>query len=231
MDQRLGSSSEDVLPRPIPGGRALSTQERQSVDLSSRIRGWGSDLDPHVRPGVPRDKAPELGVEVLYPPLEQQMPKVKIHKSTEHGRLTPVFGTSCPPVGVSGLIRDVAYKYSEGRAAHWMTLMLADRVNVVEDLLKDLAQLRLPNLPKEMGFKSELRYNPVGLSRKIAIAGLCVAAFVAYTRSRESRREGDGSMRLANRRGEHGRMEGRLEQERGMELGRDQAFRRMEGPA
>jgi hypothetical protein len=221
MEQRLGSSSEDVLPTPIPGGRALSTQERQSIDLSSRIKGWGSDLDPHVRPGVPRDKAPELGVEVLYPPIEQQMPKVKIHKSTEHGRLTPVFGTSCPPTGVSGFIRDIAYTYSEGRLAHWMTLMFADRVNVVEDLVKDITQLRVPNIPKEMGFKSELKYNPAGLSRKIAIAGLCVAAFVAYTRSRDARRNGDGPVGVTR---------GRERLDR-MEAGGERELRRVEGPA
>jgi hypothetical protein len=45
------------------------------------FRGWGFDLDPAVRPGVPRDKAPELGAEWLYPPFPAQEPRVKIHKS------------------------------------------------------------------------------------------------------------------------------------------------------
>src|SRR4051812_22216628 len=105
MEQYLGSSSEDVLARPVRGGHALTTRQRQQVDLSSHIKGWGSDIDPSKRPGVPRDKARELGAEVLYPPIEQQLPRTKIHKSTEHARLTPVFGTSCPPAGVSGLLR------------------------------------------------------------------------------------------------------------------------------
>jgi hypothetical protein len=61
---------------------------------------------------VPCDKAPQLGVELLYPPITQQVPKIKIHKSTEHGQLTPVFGTSCPPHGLSGMIRDFGYKFS-----------------------------------------------------------------------------------------------------------------------
>ena len=190
MEQRLGSSSQDVLPFPVRGGRALTTEEREHLDLSSRIKGWGSDLDPKVRPGVPRDKAPELGVEVLYPPIPQQPLRIKIHKSTEHGRLTPVFGTSCPPAGLSGLLRDIGYKYSEGRLARWMTLMLADRVNVAEDLLKDLSQSRIPNIPKEMGFKSELKYNPLGFAKKVMIAGLCVAAFAAYSRARRERQLG-----------------------------------------
>lgn len=188
MEQRYGASSEDLLEPPIPGGRSLTTQERHDVDLSTHIKGWGSDLDAKVRPGVPRDKAPNLGVETLYPPIEQQVPYVKIHKSTEHGRLTPVFGTSCPPVGLSGMMRDIGYKYSEGRLARWLTLMAADRVNVAEDLLKDLAQLRVPNIPKEMGWKSELKYNPVGFLMKAATVALCVAAVVAYTGQRRDAR-------------------------------------------
>jgi hypothetical protein len=184
MDQRLGSSSRDFLPVPVRGGVALTTQQRQTVDLSGNIRGWGSDLDPARRPGVPRDKAPEIGVETLYPPIEQQVPKIKIHKSTEHGRLTPVFGTSCPPFGVSGRIRDFGYTFSEGRNARWMTLMLADRVNVVEDVLLDLAEGRVPNIPKEMGLASEFRYNRTGLAGKALVAGVCIGAILAYSRSR-----------------------------------------------
>ena len=184
MDQRVGSSSQDILTPPVPGGRALTTAQRQSIDLTSNIPGWGSDLDPAMRPGVPRDKAPELGVEWLYPPLPQQVPRVKIHKSTEHGRLTPVFGTSCPPRGLSGRMRDLAYRFSEGRLARWMTLIAADRVNVVEDVLSDLAQLRVPNLVREIGLQSELRYNRIGLAKKIMVVGLGVAAYVAWSRSR-----------------------------------------------
>ena len=191
MEQKLGSSSEDVLDPPVPGGRALTTDERRNVDLSSVIKGWGSDLDPGRRPGVPRDKAPDLGVELLYPPIEQQVPDIKIHKSTEHARLTPVFGTSCPPAGLSGLLRDIGYKYSEGRLERWMTLMFADRVNVVEDLLSDLAQLRVPNIPKEMGLKSELKYNPAGLAKKAIVAGVCATLCLAYVRARSRRKSAE----------------------------------------
>jgi hypothetical protein len=188
MEQTLGSSSEDVLETPIPGGRSLTTPERHAVDLSARIHGWGSDLDPKTRPGVPRDKAPGLGVELLYPRIEQQVPRIKIHKSTEHARLTPVFGTSCPPAGLSGAMRDFGYKFSEGRLARWLTLMLADRVNVVEGVVSDLAHAHIPNIPKEMGWKSEWQYNRAGFIRKAVIAGVCVAAYLAYSKSRKSGR-------------------------------------------
>jgi hypothetical protein len=184
MDQRVRSSSEDILAEPIPGGYSLSTEQRRSVDLAERIKGWGSDLDPATRPGVPRDKAPEIGVESLYPPIEPQVPKVKIHKSNEHGKLTPVFGTTCPPRGLSGLIRDFAYRFSEGQLPHWQTLMLADRINVVEDVLGDLARLRPPNLVKELGLAAQWRYNRAGFVKGATIAGLCVVGLVVLARSR-----------------------------------------------
>jgi hypothetical protein len=184
IEQTLGSSSEDVLEPPVRGGRSLTTAERRDIDHSSRIPGWGSDLEPARRPGVPRDKAPAIGPETLYPPIPRQISSVKIHKSTEHGRLTPVFGTSCPPTGLSGRLRDIGYQYSEGRMARWLTLMLADRVDMVEDLFRDLAHGRIPNIPKEMGIKSELRYNAAGFARKLAITAACTAAVVALWRMR-----------------------------------------------
>src|SRR3954469_13009745 len=157
-EQTLGSSSEDRLKRPVPGGISFIAQQRRTGDPSATIPGWGSDVDPQVRPGVPRDKAPDIGAETLYPEIEQQQPPHRIHKSTEHGQMTPVFGTSCPPRGLSGRLRDAAYKWSEGRLARWMTLMLADRVDMVEGLIEDLAHGHVPNIPREMGLASELKY-------------------------------------------------------------------------
>jgi hypothetical protein len=93
-----------------------------------------------------------------------------------------VFGTSCPPKGVSGALRDVAYRFSEGQLPHWLTLLLADRVNVVEDLVSEIAQLRIPNLPKELGLAAQWRHNRTGMIKGAAIAGLCVIGFIAYRR-------------------------------------------------
>lgn len=187
MEQLLGSSSEDILPAPIHGGRGLTTLDRRTIDLSDSIKGWGSDLDPALRPGVPRDKAPEIGGESLYPDIPQQTPTVKIHKSTEHARLTPVFGTACPPRGISGALRDVAYRYSEGRFTRWLTLLLADRVDVVEDVASELAHGRVPNLVREMGLRSEWRYNRDAVIRKAVIAGVGLATLMLYARSRRER--------------------------------------------
>jgi hypothetical protein len=167
MDQMLGASNRDVLSPPVPGGHGLTTRERETMDHSATIPGWGSDLDPARRPGVPRDKAPGIGGELLYPPtITPQVTSVKIHKSTEHGQMPPVFGTSCPPRGISGALRDFAYHFSEGRLMRWLTLMLADRVNVVEALVGDLAHGHVANIPREMGLRSELKYNRAAFTRK-----------------------------------------------------------------
>lgn len=186
MEQTLGASNEDRLATPVQGGRSLTTAQRRSVDLAQRIPGWGSDLEPARRPGVPRDAAPDIGPETLYPPIARQIPRTTIFKSTEHGKLTPVFGTSCPPSGLSGRMRQFAYHYSEGRMTRWLTLMAADRVNMIEDILNDLAHGHVPNIPREMGLRTELRYNPVGLAKKVAIAGIAVALFATFVRARRS---------------------------------------------
>lgn len=188
MDPHPGTLSEAARARPVADAHALTTRERQEVDLSARIRGWGSDLDPSTRPGVPRDKAPGIGRETLYPPIEQQVPATGIHKSTEHARLTPVFGTACPPSGPSGRLRDLAYRLGEGRFAHWAMLMLADRVDVATALTNDLARGQVPDLVRETGLATEWRYNRAGLARKAMVAGLVVAAYVAYSRGRRRQR-------------------------------------------
>jgi hypothetical protein len=187
MDQYLGSSSRDRLDPPIPGGHGLTTRERETTDLSATIPGWGSDLDRAMRPGVPNDKAPMLGAEALYPDITPQVPPHTIHKSTEHGKLTPVFGTSCPPRGLSGKLRDFAYKFSEGRLSRWLTLMFADRVDMVEGLVEDVARGHIPNLPKEMGWAAEWKYNREAFIRKTAITvGVTALLVYAWRRSRRA---------------------------------------------
>lgn len=174
--QHTGSSSDDRLKNPVSGGLAADTTQRRSVDLSGEIAGWGSDLDPARRPGVPRDGAPDIGPENLYVDVTRQVPPHRIHKSTEHAQLTPVFGTACPPRGLSGRLRDTAYTLSEGRLSRWITLLFADRVDVVEGLASDVARLRPPHLVREMGLTSEWRYNRKGVIKAAAVSGLLIGA-------------------------------------------------------
>lgn len=125
--------------------------------MKPNIKGWGADLDPKNRPGVPREKSPPGGTGAHWDEPEKQVPKIKVFVSPEHKGLTATFGTSCPPKGMSGLIRSYAYTLSEGKKMHWMLLLLADRVDVYESLVSDFLKLSPPNLIKETGIASEFR--------------------------------------------------------------------------
>lgn len=181
-EQNLGATSEQRLDPPVLGGNSLSSAERRDFDASARIPGWGTDLDPASRPGVPRDKAPEIGAESLYIDVEPQVPPHRIHKSTEHARLTPVFGTSCPPRGLSGRLRDFAYRHSEGRPSRWMALIAADRVDAIEGVVSDLLHGRPPNVVREMGLRSEWQHNRQRVFKVAAAATVAVAVLYLLRR-------------------------------------------------
>jgi hypothetical protein len=130
-----------------------------SEDLRARIPGWGADLDPKDRPSVPKLKFIETGAHWDFP--ERQPEKRPRERSVEHRFLTPVFGTAQPPSGLSGVMRRYAYKYSEGRAAHWLILLYADRVDAAEHHLRSFLTLRPDNPITETGIKSELSHGAV----------------------------------------------------------------------
>jgi hypothetical protein len=135
--------------------------QRPDVDeLRARIPGWGVDVDPNDRPSVPMMKYdPEAtGAHWHFP--ERQPQKWPRERSNEHKFLTPVFGTSTPPRGLSGMIRRFAYrKYSEARAAHWLLLIAADRVDAMESHLRSFATLRPDNPLTETGIRSEFTHH------------------------------------------------------------------------
>ena len=135
-------------------------------ELRARIPGWGVDSDPADRPSVPKLQFQEdlTGAHWEFP--DRQPEKWPRERSIEHKFLTPVFGTAQPPKGLSGAIRRFSYaRYSEGRAAHWLLLMLADRVDAVEEHLKSFATLRPDNPITETGIKAEFTHH--GLSSRI----------------------------------------------------------------
>lgn len=127
--------------------------------LRSTIKGWGVDLDPAVRPAVPKERFnyPEgTGAHWFSP--EQQIPTYEREMTTEHRALPPVFGTACPPKGLSGIIRRAAYKnWSEGQTAHWLTLMFADRVDVLESMVVALFRGKPDNFVAEWGVLTEFK--------------------------------------------------------------------------
>ena len=151
------------------------------------IQGWGADLDPAMRPAYPMERAPPRFID---PPerMEHQRPRrpVKVFHSTERPGLTPVYGTAQPPVGLSGLIRAGAYRQSENDLRHWLLLLLADRVNVVEGILEDLAHGHVPNILQEMGARAEWKYNRDGFVRKALVAGAVISVVLYMRRRRRS---------------------------------------------
>lgn len=137
-----------------------------SDDPRARIPGWGVDLDPNDRPSVPREQFdPELsGAHWDFP--ECQPEKWPRERSIEHESMTPVFGTSCPPKGVSGMLRKYAYRrFSEGRAAHWLILVAADRVDAFGSHVRSALTTRPDNPITETGVLSE--FSRHGLSSRV----------------------------------------------------------------
>ena len=154
--------------------------ERTARD-SSEIKGRGVDADPKNDPTYPmksRNDGEHAGYSWERPP--QQPITVEVLHSNERSDLTSVFGTSTPPSGLSGIIRRVAFKYSESSYGHWLPLMLADRVGVVEGALADLERGRVPNVFVERGWKAEWKHNRTSLIGWILLRAILVSAVVAY---------------------------------------------------
>jgi hypothetical protein len=126
-----------------------------SEELRRTIPGWGVDLNPADRPSYPKEVMQDTGAHWEFP--ERQQPRGFREKSTEHKFLTPVFGTGQPLSGLSGLIRRYAYTYSEGRTAHWLLLMLGDRVDVLESRCSAMLRGKPDNPITETGVLAEFR--------------------------------------------------------------------------
>jgi hypothetical protein len=136
-----------------------------SSELTEQIPHWGVDLDRNRRPAVPKEHfiAEATGAHWDFP--ERQHERYPRERSPEHKFLTPVFGTACPPRGMSGLIRRYAYTLSEGRAWHWLLLLGADRVNLVESRIQALLKGHPDNPITEAGLRTELTHH--GLRSRI----------------------------------------------------------------
>nr|WP_315401449.1 hypothetical protein [uncultured Duganella sp.] len=150
---------------------------RRDVTPREQIPGWGSDLDRANRPAVPMERKPPRLDGPLHPPAQQRS-AVEVLVSPERPGITPLYGTGEPPRGLSGMLRRAAFKMTENDIRHWLMLLLADRVGVVEGIGDDLRQGRVPNVLGEMGMAAEWRYNKPGVAKKAAIGAVVVG--VAY---------------------------------------------------
>ncbi len=147
----------------------------------SQIKGWSVDADPQNDPTYPmkkRNNGEHAGYSWERP--TQQPINVEILHSNERPNVTAVFGTSTPPAGLSGMIRRVAFRYSESSYGHWLPLILADRVSVVEGILGDLTHGHVPNIFSELGWNAEWKHNRTGLLGRILVRSVLASAVIAY---------------------------------------------------
>ncbi|MDB5856213.1 MAG: hypothetical protein JWR22_4254 [Herminiimonas sp.] len=172
--------------RDHSGQHQITRANTETAD-HSHIKGWGADLDHKNRPAYPMERTPPRLEGAHEHGLVDQPLKVKVFHSTERPGVTPIFGTSTPPSGLSGMIREAAYKLSENDIRHWLILMFADRVNVVEGIGADLMQGRIPNIFAEMGLNAEWKHNRAGLIRKVAIASTLAGVTYMLLRRKQPR--------------------------------------------
>src|SRR3954449_2088837 len=148
----MTSNETGDLPIAYVPGR---DRPRETADqLRARIPGWGADLDPRERPSTPKLQFQDdlTGARWEFP--ERQPEKWPRERSIEHAFVTPVFGTAQPPRGLSGVVRKYAYRrFSEGRAAHWLLLVAADRVDAWEAHLASFVTTRPDNPLTQTGVK------------------------------------------------------------------------------
>lgn len=184
-------------------------------EVRSRIPGWGVDLNYRDRPAVPQERFdPSMtGAHWHFP--ERQPERRPRERSPEHKFLTPVFGTACPPRGLSGIFRKYAYTLGEGKSSHWLLLLAADRVDVLESAVESALRGKPDNPITESGVvaeftrggirsrvgqgRADVKHQP--LDALIVAAPWLIAGYVGFsaaqalTRKRRARRPQTGTRR------------------------------------
>ena len=153
------------------------------------IKGWGIDFDPKNEPNYPIKKYngdDHNRLNWARPPL--QPVTVEILKSVEHPRMPAVFGTVNPPSGLSAAVRRYAFRYDESEYGHWLNLLLADRINVVEGVIDDIRHGHFPNILSEKGIKADWKYNRKEVVTKVIVATAVITAFcLLYSRKKSNK--------------------------------------------
>jgi hypothetical protein len=153
------------------------------------IPGWNTDADPENEPTYPIKKwtgDDHKRSNWQRPP--QQKSDVEILHSNERPNLSAVFGTPFPPSGLSGVLRRQAFKFSESEYGHWLTLLLADRINMVEGIVDDLRHGHIPNIFAEKGMKADWKYNRKEVVRNLIVtAALSTAIILMLSRKNKKK--------------------------------------------
>jgi hypothetical protein len=147
--------------------------------LLVQVKGWSIDANRRNDPTYPikrRNDGEQNGYTWERPP--QQQTRIEILHSNERPNVTATFGTATPPWGLSGVLRRFAFRFSESTYKHWLPLILADRINMVEGIFIDLAHGRIPNIFAELGWRAEWKYNRPRFLLRVALEFLVLAAVV-----------------------------------------------------
>ena len=121
----------------------MTDRQRQRMEHANEPAS-GADLSSSERPGVPMETEPRLLTPTVHwMDPERQRPNRRVTKRRELRQLTPVFSSANPPRGLSGVLRRAAYRIPETHPRHFLTLMLADRVDVLEHRFARLLKLAI----------------------------------------------------------------------------------------
>jgi hypothetical protein len=178
---------DPTIPSIEPERTIESDMDRQIAESYKHIPGWGMDADPKNNPTYPMKNWTGADYERLnYEKPPQQPVTVEILQSIERPGISHVFGTSTPPSGLSGILRRYAFRYSESTYAHWVPLVLADRIGVVEGVIDDLKHGHVPNIFAEKGWQAEWKYNRKELLQKVAVGvGVATVAMIMLSQKKK----------------------------------------------
>lgn len=162
---------------------------QQTIDPQS-VPGWGVDADDKNEPTYPMKKyTGDDHNRLNYERPQQQPVRREILHSNERPTVSAVFGDTIVPSGLSGVLRRKAFTYSEGHYFHWLLLMMADRIQVVEGIVNDVAHGKIPNIFAEKGGKAQWKYNrPEAMKKLVFTTAFAVTAFLIFRSRRNSRR-------------------------------------------
>lgn len=140
------------------------------VGPGERPEAHGYDQPLENRPGVPMEAEPRVDEGAHREPIARQRSEGAHLHRVGLDQLTPVYGTAQPPRGVSGMLRRAAYQIPEHDFRHWMTLLVADRVDILEHRLEDVAkgQVKLDVVARQV------RTSPLALLLAAGAAGYLV---------------------------------------------------------
>jgi hypothetical protein len=112
-----------------------------------RTPGAGIDGPKNRRPGVPMESVPPHAVGAAHWRVPDRQPDPgNVLRRSDLPKLTPVFGTAAPPRGISGRLRRAAYDVPEHHTSHWLLLLIADRIDALEDRFGTVLPIVLPLL-------------------------------------------------------------------------------------